>query len=145
MKTFQFADRTLLVGEASQLDQLLASVAKDTPATLIDLRTFTELADQTPPRSPEGWGYRRLPITGGTVSEQDLDILRREFFRRSHTVLVGPNESRAPLLVAAALARLEKGGWNGAARAELEADHPEQELERWLTAYLVRHGCEAAN
>lgn len=140
MKTFQFADRTLIVGEASQWDQLLAAVSKDTPATVVDLRTFLEVGEQPAPRSPEGWGYRRLPITGATVSEQDLDVLRREFFRRSHTVVIGPNASRSRLLAAAALSRLEQGGWNGGARAEAEANHGENDLQNWLTDYLVQIG-----
>lgn len=144
MKTFQFVDRTLIVGDVSQWDQLLGAVAKDIPATVVDLRTFVEASDEAPPRSPEGWGYRRLPITGATVSEQDLDVLRREFFRRTHTVVVGPNSSRSRLLVAAALSRLEQGGWQGGARAEADPKHGESALQNWLSSYLARHGFEAA-
>ncbi len=144
MKTFQFADRILIVGEAAQWDQLLTAVTKDTPATVVDLRTFVEVGEQPVPRTPEGWGYRRLPITGATVSEQDLDVLRREFFRRPQTVIVGPNASRSRLLAAAALSRLEQGGWNGGDRAEVETSHGEDQLRSWLTDYLVRHGFEKA-
>lgn len=145
MKTFQFVDRTLIVGDVSQWDQLMGAVAKDVPATVVDLRTFVEAGEEAPPRSPEGWGYRRLPITGATVSEQDLDVLRREFFRRTHTIVMGPNSSRPRLLVAAALSRLDQGGWKGGARAEADPSHGENALQDWLTAYLSRHGFEVAS
>lgn len=140
MKTYQFADRTIIAGEASQLEQLVSSASSESPATLIDLRTFLEAGENETPRTPEGWGYRRLPITGATVSEQDLDVLRREFFRKPQSVVLGPNASRAHLLIAASLSRHEQGGWEAGKRAEVDPNHGEDQLKDWLDAYLTRHG-----
>ncbi len=143
MKTYQFADRTIVAGEASQLEQLIAAVAADTPATIIDLRTFLEAGEDSTPRTPEGWGYRRLPITGSTVSEQDIDVLRREFFRKPQSVVIGPNSSRASLLITASLSRHEQKGWENAKDVEVDSNHGESHLQEWLDAYLARHGVGA--
>lgn len=144
MKSFQFSERTIICGQASEWDHLIQACSRDVPGTVIDLRTFLEIADTPAPKPPEGWGYRRLPLTGATVSEQDLDVFRREFFRKPQTVVVGPNESRASLLVSASVARLEKGGWNGGQRA-CDNVEGEDDLLQWLTTYLGRHGFEDAS
>jgi hypothetical protein len=143
MKTYQFAERTIHCGHAGQWDQLIEACSAEQPGTVVDLRTFLEVGDQSVPKAPEGWGYRRLPLTGATVSEQDLDVFRREFYRKPQTVVIGPNATRAQLVVAASVARLEKGGWDGAQRAEGEDRYGEYQLLEWLTAYLVRHGFES--
>jgi hypothetical protein len=143
MKTFKFAERTVICGEALEWDQLLKACADDREGTVVDLRTFLELAEQVAPKPPEGWGYRRLPVTGATVSEQDLDVFRREFYRKPQTVVVGPNAARAELMVAASVARYQQGGWNGQDLASSSQD--EWELLEWLTAYLVRHGVQQAS
>lgn len=143
MKSYKFADRDIHCGDASQWEALLGLCERDTPGTVLDLRTFLEVGDQPVPKPPEGWGYRRLPLTGATVSEQDLDVFRREFYRKSQTVVIGPNGSRSRLMVAASVARLEKGGWNGRQRAEEDVEG-EHGLLEWLTSYLVRHGFEQA-
>ena len=143
MKSFKFAERTILCGDAGQWDQLIEASSKDVEGTVIDLRTFLEIAHRPPAKPPEGWGYRRLPLTGATVSEQDLDVFRREFYRKPQTVVVGPNPVRAELMVAASVARQEKGGFNGRQRAEADSGG-ELDLLEWLTSYLVRHGFEEA-
>lgn len=144
MKSFKFAERTILCGDAGQWDQLIEASSKDMEGTVIDLRTFLEIAQQPPAKPPEGWGYRRLPLTGATVSEQDLDVFRREFYRKPQTVVIGPNPVRAELMVAASVARQEKGGFNGLQRAEADSGG-ELDLLEWLTSYLVRHGFEEAS
>jgi hypothetical protein len=144
MKSYQFAEHTIFCGHAGQWEQLIGACAQDKLGTVVDLRTFLEIGDQLIPKAPEGWGYRRLPVTGATVSEQDLDVFRREFYRKPQTVVVGPNPTRAQLMVAASLARLEKGGFEGNKRAEGDSEGEYQLLE-WLTAYLVRHGYEKAS
>jgi hypothetical protein len=143
MQSFKFAERNIFCGEASQWQELLKASEGGGPATVIDLRTFLEIGDQPLPEPPEGWGYRRLPLTGATVSEQDLDVFRREFYRKPQTVVLGPNRSRAELLVAASVARHERGGFQAGQRAE-QAGAEEKALLHWLTAYLVRHDCEEA-
>jgi hypothetical protein len=144
MKSYQFAEHTIFCGHAGQWEQLIGACVQDKLGTVVDLRTFLEIGDQLVPKAPEGWGYRRLPVTGATVSEQDLDVFRREFYRKPQTVVVGPNLTRAQLMVAASLARLEKGGFEGNKRAEGDSEGEYQLLE-WLTAYLVRHGYEKAS
>ena len=143
MKTYQFADRNIIAGDASQLEQLVSAASSDSPATIIDLRTFLEAGEDETPRTPDGWGYRRLPITGSTVSEQDLDVLRREFFRKPQSIVLGPNSSRARLVITASLSRQEQGGWDAGKRAEVEASHGEDALKTWLDGYLARHGVES--
>jgi hypothetical protein len=139
MKTYQFAGHTILCGQAGEWESLLRQ-GGDEAGTVIDLRTLSEIGDRLVPKAPEGWGYRRLPLTGQTISEQDLDVFRREFFRKPRTVVVGPTALRPSLLVEASLARLERSGWDYPKRAAENGEEPE--LFGWLTAYLVRHGCE---
>lgn len=141
MKSYQFAEHIIHCGRSDQWDELIGAATRGPGlGTVVDLRTFIEIGEQEVPKPPEGWGYRRLPLTGATVSEQDLDVFRREFFRKPQTVVVGPNETRGSLLVAASLARLEKGGWKHEQGAQ-EQNGNEGELFEWLTMYLVRHGC----
>ncbi len=138
MKSFQFAERNVTCGTIDELDKLLEKAGTGTPGTIVDLRTFLEASDEHSPKPPEGWGYRRLPLTGATVTEQDLDVFRREFFRKAQTVVVAPTAARGELMIAASVARNQKGGWDGLQRAEGD----ESRLLLWLTEYLVRHGFE---
>lgn len=144
MKSFQFAERNVTCGSIDELETLLDKAGKDTPGTVVDLRTFLEASDALSPKPPEGWGYRRLPLTGATITEQDLDVFRREFFRKGQTVVVAPNSTRAELMIAASVARNTKGGWEGRQRAEGGDLQGESRLLLWLTEYLVRHGFEEA-
>lgn len=141
MKRFQFAERPVISGSIDELEKLLDEAGRETPGTVVDLRTFLEAGEELSPKPPEGWGYRRLPLTGATITEQDLDVFRREFFRKAQTVVVAPNSARSELMIAASIARNEKGGWNASERAEADL-HGESRLLLWLTEYLVRHGFE---
>lgn len=138
MSCYQFAGHPVLYGDASQLEALLEKADGDHLGTVIDLRTFLEIGEQTTPKPPEGWGYRRLPLTGTTISEQDLDVFRREILRRPQTVVIGPNLSRGEFLLSASLARHEKTPWEP--QVQQSAQGEEAELQQWLTSYLVRHG-----
>ena len=144
MKTYQFGERTILCGHAGQWEELVRAGNDAEMGTVIDLRTFLEIGEQQVPKPPEGWGYRRLPVTGATVSEQDLDVFRREFYRKPRTVVIGPNEDRGQLVVAASVARFEQKAWDHSKRAE-GVGEGERDLLNWLTSYLVRHGCEPAS
>lgn len=141
MTSYEFAGRPISVGEAAQCEALVASRSSEASGVVIDLRTLHELGDSAPPTLPEGWTYRRLPLTGETASEQDLDVFRRELVRRQTTVVLGPNVHRPQLLVLAALARLQPKDWgpDQQASAWKECSQHEPSLESWLQAYFRRH------
>lgn len=139
MKTYQFGEHTLHCGGTDQWDKLVAAAKSVESATIVDLRTSAEIGDREVPKPRDGWGYRHLPVTGATLSEQDIDVFRREFSRRAATIIVGPTDVRAQLMVLASLARVAKRPIQDQELAEVTDFQQESALLDWLRAYLERH------
>lgn len=136
MTTYAFADRPIHCGSAQDYDQLLQANL-ELSGVLIDVRTQAEIGDLPLAKLPEGWIYCRIPITGQTISEQDMDVFRREFFRKQQTVVIDPGSKRSDLLVIASLARQKK---EALPPSSIDSTK-ERDLFAWLQAYLARHGC----
>lgn len=138
MKTYQFADRKIFCAEAGLWAEVGDKISGKA-GTLIDLRTLSEIGDAPQPELPPDWSYLRQPLTGATISEQDMDVIRREFYRKPLTALVGPTIERASLIVTASITRREKSSWDYEEQGKTNCSEPE--LLQWLASYLERHGC----
>lgn len=139
MNSFSFGERTTICGSPSEWKQLAGKLDAGQAASVVDLRTQNEYGKDTPPETPEGWLYRRLPVSGETVSEQDLDVLRREQLRNKQTIVLGPNEARGPLLVLTGEARKERRALTPAELDGIKERSKEKKLQAWLAQYLERH------
>ena len=118
---------------------VLKTLSADDKVSVLDIRTLNELGKDELSDMPSGWTYRRYPITGSTVSEQDVDVFRREQRRFGKLVVVSSNETRASLLVLTDLARINRTLLPEAEVTKLEDLKQEQAMHDWLNQYLERH------
>lgn len=139
MKTIEFSGRPILCGKPSELNDMIASCSEEANVTIVDLRTVLERPDEEDIDAPDTWNVRRLPVRGQTISEQDLDVFRREFFRHPKTLVIGPNAARAELMLLASVARLEVRPIDQVELEQVEDKHEERDLLNWLEQYLERH------
>lgn len=139
MNSFSFGKVKTVCGLPDEWDQLARELDSEKPASVVDLRTVVELGEQTTPEVPETWDYRRLPVTGSTVSEQDMDVLRREQLRSTQTIVLAPNGARGPLMVLAGEARKARRDLNKDELKDVTDQNKEKDLRSWLDSYLERH------
>ncbi len=109
------------------------------PEVLLDCRRSTEFPSGQVPAPPEGLKLVRLPLSAESLSEQDLEQVRREFARSAGPFLVVSQTGlRAATVVLAHAGRVL--GWKpeeALARCPgLEAD---PRLTGFLTRYLKEH------
>lgn len=111
----------------------------DKKVSVLDIRTVQEAADQKLEDVPESWNYRRWPVVAATVSEQDVDVFRREQRRHGELVVVATNEVRSGLLVLTDLSRINRTLLPEQEVKKLGDVKKEQGLVDWLNQYLERH------
>lgn len=139
MNSYSFGERTTVCGLPSEWKEIAGKLDKDKAASIVDLRTKLELGDDEAPEVGENWEYRRLPVSGTTISEQDLDVLRREQLRNTQTVVLSPNQARGPLMVLAGEARKQRRALSKDELSSLKDLSKEKKTQKWLDAYLERH------
>jgi protein tyrosine phosphatase (PTP) superfamily phosphohydrolase (DUF442 family) len=106
---------------------------------IVDLRKKLEMGEFPASRCKDaGISYLHLPVTPESLSEQDIDHVRREFGRNWGRVLViSTHGQRAVLMVAMQAARVAGIGAADAAKKFPELTDPA--LKQYLEAYLNRH------
>ncbi len=120
--------------------------AKEPHPHVIDLRKILEIEDYQEDKFKDaGFTYRRIPVEPLTLSEQDMDALRREFARqRGRYIVFSSGGIRAAALVLMHAARTLK--WNFEETLdkcpELKNSQQHAELKHWMKDYLKRHGCK---
>ena len=117
----------------------LKKLSADDKVSVLDIRTLNEMGKDELSDVPEGWTYRRYPITGSTVSEQDVDVFRREQRRFGKLVVISSNETRASLLVLTDLSRINRTLLPEDEVKKLDDLKQEQVMHDWLNQYLERH------
>ena len=110
----------------------------EAPEVVLDCRKATEIPAGEAPL-PEGVKLVRLPMTALTLSEQDLDQVRREFARGGGPFqVVSQTGWRAATVVLAHAGRVL--GWKPQeALARCPGLVERADLARFLTTYLVEH------
>lgn len=139
MNSYSFGDIKTVCGLPEEWDDLAGVLDSDKAASVVDLRTGSEIGEASPPEVPEAWNYRRLPVSGDTVSEQDVDVLRREQLRSNQTVVLSPNGARGPLMVLAGEARKARRDLEKDELKDVKDQSKEKALRSWLDSYLERH------
>lgn len=139
MKTFENHGQTTHCGTLEEWKELLKRVPETEMASVLDLRTGFEIGENNLEETPKGWTVRRLPVTGATISEQDIDVFRRELYRHKHCLVVSPNDARGPLLALAGTARAERKELDTKSLKELKDLKKENDTLVWLETYLLRH------
>ena len=106
-----------------------------TPEVVLDLRKSTEIpaGEAAPPK------VVRLPVTAGSLSEQDMDQARREFARGAGPfVVLSETGRRAAAVVLAHAGRVL--GWKTEQALERCPDLSKSpDLARFLETYLAEH------
>ena len=110
MKVYKQPEYTTVCGTPSEWKELKKEFDLNEKVSVLDIRTAVEEEREKLEKSPdtETWLYRRLPIGGSTISEQDIDVFRREQRRHGRLIVISQNEARAALLVLTDLARLNR-------------------------------------
>ena len=140
MRTFEQDNYTTYCGADTEWDKLKSRCSKDEKVSVMDLRTAgaaarVELADM-----PDGWLYRRMPVQASTVSEQDIDVFRREQRRSGKMLVVGSTECTGALLALTDISRLKRSLLPEGEISELgPLEEDEANLKDWLNRYLERH------
>lgn len=120
---------------------LAEAVAQDTPESklVVDLRKVDEIADLPEQLKYKGITRVSLPVTPGSWSEQDMDMLRRELLRGSSPVVIlSRGGERAALMAVQHLARVEQ--WSLEKALEVCPQLKQREdLKSLLAEYLNRH------
>ncbi len=129
----------ILAAGWKDLEAVLHQILPESKVKILDLRPVTELSKSVPDL-PEAWHYRRVPLRGCTISEQDFDILRRSIHKASTLVLLCTEARRAELVALAFFARQQRRTLSAeeVERLGLESEE-DQALLNWLIAYLERH------
>ena len=127
--------QTLVALDAQELDSVFAGADCK---CLVDLRKAQERSDSPAPRCKEkGIAYVHVPVTPATLSEQDLDFVRRETGRRwGRLAVLSSGGQRAAALVLMHAGR--SGQWSD---EDTLARCPELE-DAWkqqVRTYLARH------
>lgn len=139
MKVFEQANYTTLCGTPSHWKEMREKFAEAEKVSVIDLRCALESREQPLDKMPDTWLHRQLSVRGNTVSEQDIDVIRREQRRYGRLILVAGNMARSVLLVLTDLARLDRTPLPERETRQLEGLEQELELFSWLNQYLERH------
>lgn len=139
MRVFQQANYTTLCGTPSHWNEMKDRFAGAEKVSVIDLRCALESREQPLDKMPDTWLHRQLSVRGTTVSEQDIDVIRREQRRFGRLILVAGNMARGVLLALTDLARLERTPLPESETKQLEGLEQELELFSWLNQYLDRH------
>lgn len=137
MTIFKQADYTTACGTPDEWSELKQVFAGADEVSILDIGGVLET--EKPDSVPDSWTYRRLPIRGNTISEQDMDVYRRELFRHGRLIVLSPNATRGQLVSLAARARTQRTLLPEDKLKELKELEAESELQEWLQAYLVRH------
>lgn len=139
MKVYEGSNYTTHCGIFSEWDDLKLKFEDSDSVSVLDLRTVSELSGQTLEDLPEAWSYSRLPLQGSTISEQDVDLFRREQRRHGKMLVLAENEARGCLLALVDLARKDRSEFGSDGLDGLGGLDSEQDLLTWLEAYLSRH------
>ena len=139
MKDFKQDTYTTFCGTAEEWTDLKKKFDSDEKASVIDLRTVNESGGEKLADLPEVWNYQRIPLTGKTVSEQDVDVFRREQRRHGKLIVVAKTEARGGLLAMADNCRRERTLLPDTEVALLSGAVEEKDLQEWLNQYLTRH------
>lgn len=139
MKVFQQPAYTTICGTPDEWPEMKKQFPAEAKVSVIDLRAATEMAGTPLEKMPDGWLFRALPVRGETVSEQDIDVFRREQRRHGKLVVVSSQEARGVLLVLTDLARLERTDLAEDDLKGLSGLEQEGLLREWLARYLERH------
>lgn len=139
MKEFKQDKHLTVCGTVAEWKELKKKFEGDQKVSVFDLRTVNESGGEKLPDIPEGWNYQRLPLTGATISEQDVDVFRREQRRNGKLLVVAPNEARGGLLALADQCRVARSELSGSDVDSLSGAADEKELRTWLKDYLERH------
>lgn len=139
MKTFEQDSYTTHCGSQTEWKELRKKFPTDEKVSVLDLRTAVMAAENELEKMPDGWLYRRLPVQASTVSEQDVDVFRREQRRNGKMIVVAESETPGALLAMADLARLARTGLDQDVLKKLDDLDDYRELKEWLDHYLERH------
>ena len=139
MKDFKQDTYTTYCGSDDEWNDLKKKFKSEEKASVIDLRTVNESGGEKLADLPEEWNYQRIPLTGKTVSEQDMDVFRREQRRHGKLIVVAKTEARGGLLALADKCRRERSLLPDTEVALLSGAVEEKDLQEWLNRYLERH------
>jgi hypothetical protein len=139
MKVYEQPEYTTVCGTPSEWKQLNKRFDGEDKVSILDIRTAVEEEEEKLDKASDTWHYRRLPIGGATISEQDIDVFRREQRRHGKLIVISPNEARAGLLVHTDLARLNRTALEEKELKDLDGWKEEKVLKEWLDQYLDRH------
>ena len=139
MKTFEGDGQSTHCGTLDEWKKLLDLVPEGENASVLDLRTGFEIGEDSLGETPKDWTVRRLPVSGATLSEQDVDVFRRELYRHKHCLVISPNDTRGPLLALAGTARAQRKDIDKNVLDGLQDLKQEKETLAWLESYLERH------
>ena len=128
----------LLACDSKWLDD---AVQQETPESklVVDLRKVNEIEKLPENLKDKGITRVSIPITAASWSEQDMDMLRREFLRgQSPVVVMSAGGERAALMILQHVARVEQWSTEKALEKCPEVAG-RAELKKLLSDYLHRH------
>ncbi|MBS2039455.1 hypothetical protein JST97_31000 [bacterium] len=131
-------DLKILACDSAWLDQ---AVAQDNPESklVVDLRKVNEINALPENLKDKGISRVSIPVTARSWSEQDMDMLRREFARGvSPVVVLSAGGERAALMALQHVARVEQWSLEQALE-KCPAVGKREELKKLLADYLARH------
>lgn len=114
---------------------------QETPESklVVDLRKVNEIEKLPENLKDKGITRVSIPVTAKSWSEQDMDMLRREFLRgQSPVVVLSAGGERAALMILQHVARAEQWPLEKALEKCPEVAQ-RQELKKLLAEYLERH------
>ena len=139
MKAYKETGYSTYCGTPSEWTELQTKFENSESVSVLDLRTVSELSEHDLGEMPENWTYSRMPLLGETISEQDVDLFRREQRRHGRLLVLSQKEAKGCLLALADKARKNRRALEPSELEELDGLSSEQTLVAWLEAYLVRH------
>lgn len=128
----------ILACDSKWLDE---AVQQEIPESklVVDLRKVNEIEKLPETLKDKGITRVSIPVTAQSWSEQDMDMLRREFLRGSSPVVVmSAGGQRAALMVLQHVARVEQWPLDKALEKCPEVAN-RAELKQLLADYLNRH------
>lgn len=139
MRVFQEDSFKTVCGSPAEWDKMKKEFADAKRVSVLDLRPLSEIGKETIDDLPAGWKLDQHPISGKTISEQDVDVFRREQRRSGSMIAIGLSETRGSLLVLTDKARRTRSELDQSELDSLSNLAEEKELKSWLEAYLARH------
>ena len=139
MKVFKEKSYTTRCGTPQEWDSLKKEWSSEEKVSVLDLRTATEAKEFQMEDVPEEWEYRRMAVIGSTISEQDVDVFRREQRRHGKLIVLATNDTRGSLLALADISRIKREAFPQDEVNKLDDLEGEKELQDWLKSYLDRH------